>query len=143
ATYGPFFAQGEYYWYNIDRIAGLPSLHFQGGYAEAGLVLTGETRTYNPGAAAYNGVVPTHPFSFSGGGWGAWEIAARYSVVNLNDQLGTSDGVAGGKQTIYAAGLNWYPTRNIRFMFNYLHGTVEKQVSAVNSGDAGAKFDAF
>jgi phosphate-selective porin OprO and OprP len=28
-------------------------------------------------------------------------------------------------------------------MFDYLHGTVAKQISAVNTGDAGAKFDAF
>ena len=40
-------------------------------------------------------------------GWGAWEIAGRHSVIDLNDRLGFVDGVAGGKQTIYTAGLNW------------------------------------
>jgi hypothetical protein len=39
--------------------------------------------------------------------------------------------------------LNWYVNRNVRFMFNYLHGDIAKQVSATNVGDAGAKFDAF
>jgi phosphate-selective porin OprO/OprP len=28
-------------------------------------------------------------------------------------------------------------------MFNYLHGDVAKQVSPTNSGNAGARFDAF
>jgi Phosphate-selective porin O and P len=39
--------------------------------------------------------------------------------------------------------LNWYVNRNVRFMFNYLHGDIAKQVSATNVGDVGAKFDAF
>jgi len=51
--------------------------------------------------------------------------------------------VAGGKQTIITAGLNWYVNRNIRFMLNYLHGKVDKEVSATNSTDAGSKFDAL
>jgi phosphate-selective porin len=76
-------------------------------------------------------------------GWGAWEIAGRVSAMNLNDQLGTTNGVAGGQQTIYSAGLNWYVNSNIRFMFDYLHGNIAKQVSPTNTADSGAKFDAF
>jgi phosphate-selective porin OprO/OprP len=79
----------------------LPSLKFQGGYAEASFVLTGETHPYIPAYAAYSGIIPANPFSFWGGGWGAWEIAGRVSTINLNDQLGTANGVAGGRQTIY------------------------------------------
>jgi len=145
-TYGPLFVQGEYYWYNVDRDATLPhlsSVKFDGGYAEASYVLTGETRTYNAGSAAYNGIAPANPFSLASGGWGAWEIAGRVSMVDLNDQLATANGVAGGRQTVYTAGLNWYLNRNIRFMFNYLHGDIAKQLSATNATDAGAKFDAF
>ncbi len=150
ATYGPLFFQGEYFWFNVDRNAatglppfGAPSLKFEGGYAEASFILTGETRKYNPAAAAYLGVVPEHPFSLAGGGWGAWEIAGRVSTINLNDQLATATGIAGGRQTIYTAGLNWYVNRNVRFLFDYLHGNVAKQISPTNIGDAGAKFDAF
>ena len=63
--------------------------------------------------------------------------------MNLNDQLATANGVAGGRQTIYTAALNWYINGNVRFMFDYLHGTVAKQISAINAGDAGSKFDAL
>jgi phosphate-selective porin OprO/OprP len=28
-------------------------------------------------------------------------------------------------------------------MFDYLHGNITKQINPTNSGDAGAKFDAF
>jgi phosphate-selective porin OprO/OprP len=143
-TYGPLFFQGEYYWYSVDRgaIPGLTSVKFDGGYAQASYALTGETRTYNSASAAYNGIQPANPFSLAGGGWGAWEIAGRISTIDLNDQLATANGVAGGRQTIYTAGLNWYVNNNVRFMFNYLHGDITKQVSATNTGDVGAKFDA-
>jgi phosphate-selective porin OprO/OprP len=145
ATYGPLFFQGEYYWFNVDRgaLPGLTSLKFDGGYAQASWVLTGETHTYNSAAAAYNGIVPIDPFLLSSGGWGAWEIAGRVSMIDLNDQLAMANGVAGGKQIIYTAGLNWYVNRNVRFMFNYLHGDIAKQASATNSSDVGAKFNAF
>lgn len=145
ATYGPLFFQGEYFWFNVARnnLPGLPALKFEGGYAEASLVLTGETHPYIPATAAYGGIIPANPFSLWGGGWGAWEIAGRVSTMNLNNQLGTANGVAGGSQTIYTAGLNWYVNGNVRFMFNYLHGNIAKQISPTNNGDAGAKFDAF
>jgi phosphate-selective porin OprO and OprP len=145
ATYGPFFFQGEYFWYNVARnnLPGLPSLKFEGGYAEASRVLTGETHLYIPATASYAGIIPANPFSLWGGGWGAWEIAGRVSTISLNDQLGTANGVAGGRQTIFTAGLNWYVNSNIRFMFDHLHGNITKQVSPTNSGNAGAKLDAF
>src|SRR5882757_2158267 len=54
ATYGPLFFQAEYFWFNVDRnaFAPMPSLKFQGGYAEAAFVLTGETRLYNSASAS-------------------------------------------------------------------------------------------
>ena len=74
--------------------------------------------------------------------WAPWEIAGRYSVIDLNDRLGFPDGASGGKQTIYTAGLNWYVNRNIRFMLNYLHGTIDKQNTPTDFRDVGTKFDA-
>jgi phosphate-selective porin OprO/OprP len=104
ATYGPLLFKGEYFWFNVDRNAmtglppfGAPNLKLEGGYAEVSFILTDETRRYNPAAAAYLGVVPEHPFSLDGGGWGAWEIAGRISTIDLNNQLGTTTGIAGGR----------------------------------------------
>ena len=96
-----------------------------------------------PTTGAYAGIVPAHPFSLTGGGFGAWEVAFRYSTIDLNDQLGFASGASGGRQTIYTAGLNWYVNSNIRFMVNFLHGEVDKQVSPTNPIDAGAKFNAL
>lgn len=148
-TYGPLFVQGEYYWFNVQRDAitglppiGAPNVKFQGGYAEAAYVLTGESRAYNSAAASYGGIVPKNPFSLDGG-WGAWEIAGRYSTMDLNNLIGTTTGVAGGRQNVYTVALNWYINRNVRLMFDYLHGDISKQVSPTNFGDSGSKFDAF
>jgi phosphate-selective porin OprO/OprP len=145
ASYGPLYLQGEYFWFNIDRNAlpGLSRLKFDGGYAQASIVLTGESRKYNPGSASYGGIAPANPFSLTSGGLGAWEIGGRISTVDLNDQLATAAGIAGGRQTIYTVALNWYVNRNVRFMFDYLHGDITKQVSATNPANSGAKLDAF
>ena len=105
-------------------------------------MLTGESRAYNPASASYGGINPAHPFSLYGGGWGAFEIAGRVSMMDLNDKLATATGIAGGQQLVYTAGLNWYPTRNVRFMLNYLHGDISKQASATSSVNTGSSFDA-
>jgi phosphate-selective porin OprO/OprP len=157
AGYGPLFFQGEYFWYNVDRNLGLPSTRFQGWYAEGSWTITGEGRKYNPSAGAYAGIIPDRPFSLAKGDPGAWEIAARYSHVNLNDlftvgvPVATTNGVAGGVQNIWTIGVNWYVNRNVRIMVNYLHGTVDKFAGAAIAGppafpvgtDIGSKFDAL
>jgi phosphate-selective porin OprO/OprP len=87
--------------------------------------------------------VPNNPFALTGQDWGAWEIGGRVSMMNLNDQLGAANGVAGGKQLVYTVALNWYVNRNVRFMFDFLHGDVAKQLNPTNVSDIGSKFNAF
>src|SRR5262249_32415273 len=48
-------------------------------------------------------------------GWGAWEVAARYSYLNLNDGP-VRGGVMGGT----TLGLNWYLNSNLKVQFEYL-----------------------
>jgi phosphate-selective porin OprO/OprP len=139
AQFGNFFTQGEYYHYNVDQFAttagaAAPSLDFDGGYLEASYSFGGR-RKYNPGVGAYSGVIPDHPMDSSFQSWGAFELAARYSIVDLNDNVTTglsqtaTGGVFGGKQQIYSVGLNWYPNTNIRFMLDYIHADVDKQAA--------------
>jgi phosphate-selective porin OprO/OprP len=152
---GPLFAQAEYFHYNVDR-TGLSSANFNGGYAEASYTLTGEHRKYNPSTGAYTGITPDHPFSFSTGQWGAFELGARYSVINLNSNYSTgnvtsasSNAVAGGQQQVITVGLNWYANSNIRFMLDYLHGIIDKPEGTAGVSGAplgtgvGVKFDAI
>jgi phosphate-selective porin OprO/OprP len=66
-----------------------------------------------------------HPFSIADRTWGAWELAARYSDIDLNYHAGAAgaapapDAVRGGNQQIWAGGLNWYPNPVVRFMLDY------------------------
>jgi phosphate-selective porin OprO/OprP len=135
AQFGSFYAQGEYFDYSINRLNGLSDLHFNGGYVQASYVVTGEQRKYNNASGSFGGINPTNPASW-GGGWGAWEIAARYSQMTLNDQT-----VLGGEEKSTTVGVNWYVNQNIRFMFNWVHGQVDKRNLA--NADIGAHYDAF
>jgi phosphate-selective porin OprO and OprP len=69
--------------------------------------------------------IPAHPFSLSRGDWGAFKLVSRYSVADLNAGAAlaipqsVTGGVYGGKQQIYAVGLNWYLNSNMRVMLDY------------------------
>jgi phosphate-selective porin OprO/OprP len=142
-TYENFFVQGEYYHIDVDR-ARLRSNSFDGAYIEASWILTGEPRKYVPASGAYANPVPLHPFApwAEDYGTGAFELAGRVSTINLNDNFipgigptgSRTNAVGGGRQTVYTAGLNWYPNANIRFMFDYIHGSINKRFSAAAGG---------
>jgi phosphate-selective porin OprO/OprP len=127
------YAQGGYYAYTIYRRDSLltdPS--FDGWYAQASWVLTGESKPYKADKAAYGLPVPNDPFNLDKGGIGAWEFATRYSVLDLDDNAGfagiatPAGGVRGGRQRIWTAGINWYPNNAIRFLFNYEHTDISR-----------------
>jgi len=153
ANYRNFFWQGEYYHYQVDR-AGLPNNGFDGAYGQVSWTLTGETHRYNPQSGAYLRIIPNHPFSWADGEWGAWEVAARYSYVNLDSNFiagellsANPDAVDGGDQRGFTFGLNWYPNDIVRLMLDYNHIDYEKALATTVTGvpigaPVGAKFDA-
>ena len=92
---------------------------FQGVYGSAMYFLTGESRTWNTTYFFYNRVVPKKNFAFKKDGlgvegWGAWEIGARYTYLNVTDK-----DVQAGMLNAATLGLNWYLNPNCRFQFNY------------------------
>lgn len=110
AVYGPFSAQAEYMRSSIDRSQG-EDPDFDGWYVEGSYFLTGESKNYKKdrfGAVTPNSIV-------GHGGIGAWEVALRYSALDLNDA-----DVDGGDEENLTAGLNWYPTPSLRFSANYV-----------------------
>jgi phosphate-selective porin OprO/OprP len=126
AQYKNFFLQSEYEQFGVDRSdPGLSSPNFHGYYIEGSWVITGEARKYNTQTAAFDGPAVDHPFTLSGGGLGAFELAARYSDMDLNYHAGAggtapaADAIRGGEEQNVAVGLNWYPNSVIRFMLDY------------------------
>ncbi len=133
ANWQNFYGQAGYFHYGIDRRnTTLSDLDFSGWYAQATWVLTGETRGYNITNAAFTAPKPRIPFSLNGSGWGAWELAARYSVVDLNDDEGAVgfvmplDGIRGGEQKIWTLGMNWYPNQILRFTLDWQHIDIDR-----------------
>jgi phosphate-selective porin OprO/OprP len=149
AGYKNFFWQGEYFHYALDR-RGLQQANVDGGYGQMGWTLTGESRNYRPETGSYLGIIPDRPFSLSEGGWGAWELGARISYIDLNDNFTAGlplasqpSAVAGGKQTSFTLGLNWYVNTNIRFMLNYVHADIDRKSLTVPTNSTGATVDAI
>lgn len=87
-----------------------------GAYTQIGYFLTGEHRPYDRKAGAIDRVIPFQSLSKECRGYGAWEIAARLSYVDLTDNL-----VQGGDMENLTLGLNWYVNPNCKCVFNYIH----------------------
>lgn len=104
---GPFSAQAEYIRADVSDNA-TDDPEFNGWYVYGSFFLTGESRPYKINKGAFGRVKPS-------GAMGAWEIAARYSKLDLSDGV-----INGGEEDNITIGLNWYANRYVRFMANYI-----------------------
>ncbi|MEO5338998.1 MAG: OprO/OprP family phosphate-selective porin [Magnetococcus sp. MYC-9] len=118
---GPFSLESEYVLTAVERAAGLPNLHFDGYYAGVGWFLTGEARVYEAQTGSFGRIKPRENFSLEKGGLGAWQVAARYSMLDLTD-----GSVLGGEEKNVTLGVNWYLNPQVRLMTNYLWVDAEK-----------------
>jgi phosphate-selective porin OprO/OprP len=111
---GPLTLEGEYYHLSLNRdLAGNPDLDFSGYYLQGSWFLTGEMKSYNVKSGAFG---KTTPKGIVGkGGIGAWQIALRFSSIDMND-----GDINGGEETNLTAGLNWFVTPDIRLSANYV-----------------------
>ena len=83
--------------------------------------ITGEPRAYRGNQGSFGAIVPRNPVSQ--GGWGHWDIIARYDFIDVSD---TDGGSARGEQTAYAIGLNWVPVDHVRLMLNYAQSEMDR-----------------
>lgn len=132
--YGAFSVQAEYMAAQYTRDAGLTNPMFRGGYIFASYFLTGEHRAYDRKMGRFDRVKPFTNFfrvRTSDGcvetGRGAWEVAYRYSWIDLNE-----GGILGGIASDHTFGVNWYMNPYTRMMLNYVHSSD----SAPNNGPA-------
>lgn len=133
AQWARLYLQGGYFGYSIERRnSPLSDPDFDGWYVQASWVLTGEARGYNQQNAAFTQPKPRINFSPDSGGWGAWELAARYSALDFDYRAGHAgaavpvDGIRGGEQQIWTVGINWYPNSVVRFALDYQHVDIDR-----------------
>lgn len=139
--------EGETFRYEIERRASvLANPKFDGWYVQGSWVLTGEPRPYNPVEGRFDAPKQLYNFSPAAGTWGAFELAARYSVLDLNFREGVAGaatpagGVRGGEQKILSLGANWYLNPSMRLMLNYQHVEIDRLTAT--GAQAGQEFDA-
>ncbi|WP_296595480.1 porin [Phenylobacterium sp.] len=135
AYYRNLQISGEYFRVDVDR-TGASNPSFDGWYVQGAWTLTGESHVWNSANGGFRGVRPAKNFSPADGTWGAFEVAARYSVLDLDDNAGLvgratpAGGVRGGEQVITTVGLNWYPNPVIRFQAQYEHVNIDRLSAA-------------
>jgi len=88
-----------------------PNLTFWGAYLYSSWFLTEDSRNYDLGQGRFAPPKVSRP-AFDGG-WGALELAARASFVDLSDR-----DVTGGRETNLTLGINWYLTEKLRLAGN-------------------------
>jgi len=147
ASWRNLYAAGEWYKVDVNREAVPPAVSafdpsFSGWYVQGAWAITGEHHAWTNASGGFVGLKPAKPFDRSKGTWGAWEIAARYSVLDLNDHAGVfgaaapAGGIRGGEQEITTVGLNWYPNSVVRFLLDYQWADVKRlNAAGANIGE--------
>lgn len=145
---GAFSLVGEYQNAWVDRDPGFgDQLHFHGGYVYAAYFLTGEHTPWERDSGTLGRTKPFENFFLVNtccdgvqGGWGAWQVAVRYSMADFSD-----DNVLGGEGEAVTLGLNWWWNPYSRVQFNYINGRIynHRPVLGQTEGDyeiIGARF---
>ena len=112
---GSFSVQSEWVQADVDAPDGGD---LDGYYVQAGYVLTGESRTYDPKVGAFKGVSPGTKF-MEEGGRGAWEAVLRWSNLDFSDLADDQE------IDTLTLGLNWYLNKNVRAIFNYSNADLD------------------
>ncbi len=140
---GPLSVQSEYAFAIVEQIDG-PPLFFNGSMAQVSWFLTGEHRPYDRKRGIHRRMEPFEDFfrvrTASRGirtGLGAWEVAARFSNIVLNDE-----NIQGNNLTDFTVGLNWYLNPHARWKFNYIRAFLEDTKQGNSLTDAyGMRID--
>lgn len=94
-------------------------------YGQVSYFLTGENRPYKSSLAGFGRVKPKN--NYGENGWGALEVAARFSAIDMKEDGSLED---------FTIGLNWYLNPNTRVMLNYVMGELTNGVGEVTTENA-------
>ncbi|MET0659853.1 MAG: porin [Steroidobacteraceae bacterium] len=110
AQAGAASLQAEYHLVQVKRDSA-STLDFSGWYAQAAYTLTGEARPYRGDRGFFDGIRPARAFGKDG--WGAFEVAARMSEIDLTDR-----DIVGGRERNATVAFNWYLNPILKFSAN-------------------------
>ena len=110
---GPLSLQVEYLMSFISTPDN--SYDFFAYYGMISYFLTGEHRNYLASNGSFGPITVKNNFNPQAKGWGALEVALRYSLINLN-----STDVNGGRLDNITIGLNWHLNPTAKIMANYV-----------------------
>ncbi len=106
-------------WTRVNQPEG-DAIDFWGAYGQVSYFLTPGHIPYNRKLGCYGRVRPKRSiFCPAKPGFGEWELAARYSILDLEDGP-----FPGGRLWDVTLGLNWYARDNIRVSCNYIYSDV-------------------
>ncbi len=74
-------------------------------------------RPYDRHTGVFKGIRPNKGF-LTTGGWGVWELAARYSFLDLDAGRLPANALT---MQDFTVGVNWYLNSNVRSMWNYVY----------------------
>ena len=106
---------------------------YESYYVQISYILTGESRIYKSKSGIFEGIKVKNPVDK--GGVGAWELAARVSQHDKNDNDG-SVAITGGKTNQMTLGINWYLSDNTRLMTNYVTSNTNNRTNTNEEYDA-------
>jgi phosphate-selective porin OprO/OprP len=124
-------------WVFVDQIGG-PTQTIGGAYATIRYQLTQDRLPYDRKSAVYGAVIPQHSFHPLDGGLGAWELAARWSYLDLNGNwLANAPATPGPGRRLQdvTLGLNWYLNKHAKFQFNYIHAFLDDPTMGSSDAD--------
>ena len=128
AAYGPVKIQGEYADIDFDTGAGDPPAKVS--YISALWLITGEQYADNYRLTGMKTIKPLKPLHK--GGWGAWEIGARFSEIDVGE-FALADPLENNVESV-TVGLKWIPNQYTRFVLNWVEN--KWQVPFTNPNDA-------
>jgi phosphate-selective porin OprO/OprP len=149
--WGPWGFTTEY----IGTLVNTPwgNVYYQGGYGQLAYRLTGENRAYDKKTGTLGKLVPYTdfiPLKQDGiCGWGAWEIAARWSIIDLrnpdfldghyyvagtNSFTGTNKAGNGVLQDT-TLGITWFLNTHTKIQANWIHAMLDNTARGYSSAD--------
>ena len=94
-------------------------------YGQVSYFITGEKRSYKSSLAGFGKINPKN--NYGENGWGAFEVAARFSTIDIKESGSLED---------VTIGLNWYLNPSTRIMFNYVKGEMANELGEITLENA-------